>query len=231
MSGYQQFSLAQLVTLFYEQVGGNTRFFRNDEAVRILQEAFRVFNCLTGFWRDRVAMPATVAGQHWYTVPAGLTYILRVEVNEQTCQASSLYDLDYGQPNWENETCPNDGSVPSVFACAGVNLFALWPASFAGGESLVVEGVTPAPLLTNVGNVNLGQDELEMILDEAGHIAQFKEGGQEFEASQETHKEFLKECGARNAVLMQSSKFRKYMGLTDEKKRPMRSANERVGAR
>jgi hypothetical protein len=94
-----------------------------------------------------------------------------------------------------------------------------------------VEGVTPAPLLTYVGNVNLGQDELEMILDEAGHIAQFKEGGQEFEASQETHKEFLKECGARNAVLMQSSKFRKYMGLTDENKRPMRQANERVGAR
>lgn len=96
---------------------------------------------------------------------------------------------------------------------------------------MIVEGVTPAPLLTNVGFVNLGKDELEVILDYAGHVAQFKEGGQEFEASQEVFKEFLKEAGSRNAVLMQSAKFRKWMGLSDQKKRPMRQPDARVGAR
>lgn len=227
---YAQFTLAQLQAYFYEQVDQNQAFFRSDEVTRILQEAFRVFNCLTGFWRDRVDMGATVQDQHWYTVPAGLTYILRVEVNERPLASSSLFDLDYGQPTWESESC-DVGEFPTAFAPAGVNLFAIWPASNAGGESLIVEGVTPAPVLSSTGFVNLGQDELETILDYALHIAQFKEGGQEFEASQEWLKEFLKEAGSRNAVLMQSSKFRTWMGLTDEKKRPMRSPDARMGAR
>lgn len=227
---YAQYNLASLLTLFYQQVGENQTFFRQDEATRILQEAFRVFNALTGFWRDRIDMGLTVGGQTWYDTPAGLSYIYRVEVDEVTLGSTSLYDLDYGQPTWESEQC-NDGDVPQMFACAGFNKFALWPSSFAGGESLIVEGVTPAPILTNVGFVDLGQDELETILDEALHIAQFKEGGQEFEASQIQHRDFLKEAGSRNAVLMQSSKFRNWMGLTSQKRRPMRDPDERVGAR
>jgi hypothetical protein len=227
---YAQFNLAQLQTLFYQQVGENTSFFRPDEATRILQEAFRVFNCLTGFWRGRVDMGLTVADQHFYDTPAGMTYILRVEINRKPLSSTSLYDLDYGQPTWENETC-TAGNLPEMFAPVGFNKFALWPASLEATNSLIVEGVIPAPVLTNVGFVDLGQDELETILDYAQHIAQFKEGGQEFEGSQIQLKEFLKEAGSRNATLMQSSKFRNWMGLTDQRKRPMRTAQERVGAR
>ncbi len=230
MAGYQQFTLAQLLTLFYEQVGGNQTFWRPDEATRILQEAFRIFNALTGFWRDRIDTGFTVAGQVYYPTPPQLSYVLRVEVNEVPMASTSLYDLDYGQPTWESEVCTGT-NIPQAFAPVGFNWFALWPASLAGGESLIVEGVTPAPDITAVGNVNMGQDELETILDYAQHVAQFKEGGQEFEASQIQLKEFLKECGSRNAVLMKSSPFRKWCGLTDQKKRPMRSIAERVGAR
>lgn len=86
---YAQFTLAQLQDLFYEQVGGNRAFFRPDEATRILQESLRVFNCLTGFWRGQVDMGLTTAGQHWYNVPAGLTYALRVELNRQPLASNS----------------------------------------------------------------------------------------------------------------------------------------------
>jgi hypothetical protein len=226
---YSQFTLDDLLTQFYQQVGGNTRFFRRDEAIRILQESFRVFNVLTGFWRGRIDMGTTVAGEHWYTVPSSMSYILRVEVNGRPLASSSLYDLDYGQPNWEAEVVSPTGQI-KAFAPAGANLFALWPASLTGEETLLVEGVVPAPVLT-AGPVDLGQDSLEMILDYAEHIAQFKEGGQEFEASQLGLKEFLKEAGDRNGVLRQSAKFRKFMGLTDEKKRPMRMPDAQVGAR
>jgi hypothetical protein len=227
---YQQFTLAQLLALFYDQVDQNTAFFTTDEATRILQEAFRVFNVMTGFWRCRVSAGLTIAGVHWYTVPAGISYIYRVELNETGLQSSSLYDLDYGRAGWENETCTS-GTLPTVFAPAGVNMFAIWPASFAGGESLIIDGVIPAPVLTNTGFVNLGQDELKMILDEALHLAQFKEGGQEFEASEEAHKEFLKMAAERNGVLKQSAKFRNWMGLTSQKKRPMRQPDAQLGAR
>ena len=185
---YQQITLAQLQAYFYEQVGENQAFWRPTEVTRILQEALRVFNVLTGFWRGRVSAGLTVANQHYYATPAGLSYIHRVEVNQKPLSSSSLWDLDYGQSGWENET-----GAPVAFAPAGVNLFAIWPASVAGGESIVVDGVVPAPLLTSVGFINLGNDEIETILDYALHIAQFKEGGQEFEASQDSLKEFLKD--------------------------------------
>ena len=230
---YAQFTLAQLQTLFYEQVGGNTAFWRLDEATRILQESFRVFNCLTGFWRGRVDMGLTGAGQHFYFTPPGLTYLLRVEINRKPLASTTLYDLDYGQVTWENDVCLA-GNLPEMFAPVGFNKFALWPASLESTNSLIVEGVVPAPVLASLAptdTVDLGQDELETILDYAQHIAQFKEGGQEFEASQEQLKEFLKECGSRNAVLMQSSPFRQWMGLTGQRKRPMRRTNEQVGAR
>ena len=230
---YAQFTLAQMQTLFYEQVGGNTAFFRPTEVTFILQEAFRVFNCMTGFWRQNIPMGQTVANVNYYATPQGITYPLRVLINGTSLQSTNLYDLDYGRPEWENEVC-TFGTLPQAFAAVGINYFAIWPSSFAGGESLAVEGVVPAPNLLNYGPadlVNLGQDELECILDYAEHIAQFKEGGQEFEASQELLKEFLKQAGNRNAVLMQSSKFRAWMGLSKEKARPMRIADERVGAR
>jgi len=228
---YAQVTLAQLRSYFYEQVGGNTAFWRTDEVDRILQESVRVFNCLTGFWRGRVNLGLTVAGQHWYNVPSGLTYILRVEADQVPLGSSSLWDLDYGQPAWESETASASDPAPKVFAPAGVNLFALWPASFAGTESLVVDGVTPAPVLTTVGSIDLGQSELTTILNYAQHIAQFKEGGQEFEASQLWLQDFLKDAGGRNAILMNSSKFRNWMGLTDRKKRPIHKPEQRVGAR
>lgn len=224
--GYQQFTLTQLQAMFYEQVGGNTAFFLPDEVTRILQESFRVFNVLTGFWRGRVT-GVTVAEQVYYPTPAGMTYLLRGELNGIPLASTSLWDLDYGRPGWEGET-----GVPSAIAPMGVNLFALWPASLTGGEALAIEGVVSAPLLSSVGFVNLGQDEVETILDYAEHIAQFKEGGQEFDASQIIFQEFLKECGTRNAMLMQSARFRTWMGLTDQKKRPMGAPGaDRVGAR
>ena len=230
MPGYVQLTLSQLQALFYEGVGGNRAFFRADEATRILQESFRVFNCLTGFWREPVTAGTTVAAQHFYAVPAGQNFVLRVLLNGVALQNSSLYDLDYGREAWESEVCTST-TLPQAWAPAGLRQFAIWPASFAGGESLVCECVIAAPVLTAVSFVNLGQDALECILDYATHIAQFKEGGQEFQASEVLLKQFLKAAAERNGVLKQSSKFRSWLGLSSEKKRPMRQPDAQIGAR
>src|SRR6266700_702435 len=180
---YQQLTIVQLRAAFYEQVSGNTAFFRTDEVDRLLRESFRFYNCLTGYWRDRIDMGFTVAGQTWYNVPAGLTYIMRVEVNQRP-----MY---------------------------GTNLFAMWPTPSSSTDSLVVEGVVPAPDTAAVPFVNLGQSDLESILDYAEHLAQFKEGGEEFDASQLWFQEFLKDAASRNALLAHNSRWRKFMGLTD----------------
>jgi len=66
---YVQVTAAQLRTYFYQQVGGNTAFWRVDEVNRILRESFRFYNCLTGYWRDRVVMGTTIASQTWTPCP------------------------------------------------------------------------------------------------------------------------------------------------------------------
>jgi len=227
---YVQVTAAQLRTYFYEQVSGNTAFFRTDEVDRILRESFRFYNCLTGYWRDRVDMGFTVAGQTWYTVPAGLTYIMRVEINQRQMDNTTLWDLDYGRPEWEDETAAA-GAFPIMFAPAGSNLFALWPTPSSNTDSLFVEGVVPAPDPTAVPFINLGQSDLESILDYAEHLAQFKEGGEEFDASQLWFQDFLKKASSTNALLAHNSRWRKFMGLTDKPKRPLREAPEKVGPR
>jgi len=65
----------------------------------------------------------------------------------------------------------------------------------------------------------------------AAHILRVKEGGQEFQSSQEQLKLFLKGAGQRNSILMQSAKYRQWMGLTDRSSRPYHAASEKLGTR
>lgn len=223
---YTQFTLVQLRALVYERLG-NTAFWRNDEVDRYIREALKIWNVMAGFWRGRVDLGLTLIGNPWYELPVGLSYVLRVEVNQHPLGSSSLWDLDYGQANWESQT-----GIPEMWAPGGLNLIAIWPASATGSESIVVEGVVPAPTPTlDADTVDIGSEELNHVLDYVEHIAMFKESGQEFDASGELLKAFIKGAAGRNAMLMKSSKFRKWMGLTDETKRPIRNSPERVGAR
>ena len=231
--GYQQIQLQDFRNLVYEQLDQNRSFWLQDEIDRYIRQSLRVFNVLCGFWRGKIDIGPAIAGQVWYDIP-GLTYALRVEANHRPLGVSSLWDLDYGRPTWESDqTSVNDApSTIQSWAPAGVNLIAIWPASAAGGESLVVEGVVSAPQpVGDTDYVDIGKEELNILLDYIQHIAQFKEGGQEFQVSQENMKTFLRGAAARNAMLMESSKFRMWMGLSDEAKRPIRSSPERVGAR
>lgn len=227
---YVQVTAAQLRAQFYEQVSGNTAFWRTDEVNRLLKESFRFYNCLTGYWRDTITLGTTTSGQTWYTVPQTLTYILRVEVNQRPLDSTTLWDLDYGRPGWEDETVAT-GAFPTMFAPAGTNLFALWPTPSSSTDPLVVEGVVPAPDPTAVPFVNIGQADLEAILDYAEHLAQFKEGGEEFDASQLWFQDFLKDAASRNSLLAHNSRWRGFMGLTDKPKRPLRDTPEKVGPR
>lgn len=235
--GYQQFTLGQMRALAYERLGGITTFYRDDEINRYIRQALRMWNVLAGFWRGASVLdPGTlVAGQVWYSVPSMFAYLLRVEVLGKPLGSSSLWDLDYGYPGWESSQV-GVGNAPAAVTCwapAGLNQFAIWPASAAGGESISCYGVMKAPQpATDGAFVDIGREDLEHVLDYVEYMCAFKEGGQEAEAATSMLQSFLKAAGERNAMLMQSSKFRGFMGLSDERKRPIRLVNgERVGAR
>lgn len=228
MPGYQQFTLAQMRSQAYERLGNNTNFWRSDEIDRMIRESLRIYNLLTGLWRSTASLGTTAPGRVWYVVPPGFSYLYRVEYNGYPLASSSLWDLDYGRTSWQSEI-----GTPQAWAPAGLRLIALWPAdSSTGGIPLLASGVVPAPQPTADNDiVDLGTEDLDQVLDYVCHVAQFKEGGQEFQASLQTFQGFLKGAAARNSMLMQSSRFRAWMGLADRASRPLRSKPERVGAR
>lgn len=227
MPGYLQFKLVDLRDQCYERLGNNQAFWRVDELNRYIREGLKIINVLTGFWRGSYDMGGTVAGAAWYAVPPQFNYLLRVLVNNYPLGDSKLWDLDQGRPGWEAET-----GTPAVWAPAGFNQFVVWPQSADGGEPLIVEGVTPAPQpVADDEYVDMGKEQISMLVDYVEHIAQFKEGGEEFKTSLQRYQSFMRAAAQRNSLLMESNQFRSWMGLQDDAGRKPRRTPARVGAR
>lgn len=234
---YQQFTRTQLRAMVYDALGqpANT-FWRDTEVNQLIQEALRVWNTLTGYWRTRVATEKTVANQVWYTVPGTITSAMRMEWNGKPLAPTSLYDLDFGRPNWEGETTTSGGSVPSepqMWTPAGLTLVAIWPADAVAQDSLVYDGVAATPILSvDDAYIDIGREELTYLLDYIQHIAVFKEGGAEFEATLPLMQEFLQGAAEKNAQLRANARFREWMGIhTDERAKSRRDEPEKVGIR
>lgn len=234
---YAQLTRAQVRALVQNRLGAaSTTFWREAELNALIQDSLRTWNALTGYWKDKIDIcsgAGTTANRVWYTVPGTLTSACRVDFNEIPLDSTSIHDLDFGQPNWESETTASGGNVPTVpkmWAPAGLNLIAIWPADATGGNSLFVDGIVQTPIMDDDADyIDIGREEMNAILDEIQHIATFKEGGEEFTASQALHKSFLQQAANRNAILMGSALFRKWMGI--ERTPEKRTMVERIGAR
>lgn len=233
---YAQVTRAQLRGLLQSRLGAlGTVFYRTDELNRYLQEALRVWNLCSGYWRTRAVLTTTAAGV-WYVLPGAITTQLSVSFGSVPMAASSIPDMDSGRPSWESEATTTGGDVPSsptIYGIGGVNVIAIWPADAAGGNSLVVDGVAATPILSADNTlVDIGQEELTHVLDYAEHIAMFKEGGASFSQTMPLLEGFLRGAGERNAFFMASDKYKQWAGVDtgqDSKKRKLDA--QRVGVR
>ena len=248
---YAQYNLGQLRTYLRERLGSTlTAFYRDAELNGVLQEALRSFNLLTGFWRTRQLLP-TVAGQHWYVISGSITSSLRVSFNDHPLIYAARTDLDTGQQYWESESAtdpsnpPAGGTVvpdePQVYCVGALNLLGIWPADLtSGANQLMVDGIAATPLLTTDATaVDLGEEELNTILDYAEHVCLFKEGGAEFTSTLPSDDNanalfasFLKGCAQRSGMIARMEAYRQWMGgnTAERQKNPLRR-NEKVGAR
>ena len=232
---YQQFKRPDLRGFILNRLGAaGSVFWRTDELNRLINQALRTFNALTGFWKTRKVI-TTTANTVYYSIPGTLTAGMRVEFNSHPLGYSSLSDLDNGQPGWEDQTTATSGqpSTPQMWTPVGLDLIAIWPADAAGNNSLTVDGIAQTPVLSDDNSfVDIGEEELNMLLDYIEHLAVFKEGGKEFAASQVMYQNFLKGCATRNSMLMASASFRRFMGVQNDFERKQRfSKPERLGAR
>jgi hypothetical protein len=195
-------------------------FWSDEEARVAINEALAWWNLFTGTWKRRVVIGLD-RHQWWIALPAPITYGVRIQVDEYPLSLSSIWDLDHGRPNWENEHTQTGGDVPTRpmdWAPAGLQLFAIWPAEAIGTHTLVVDGVQDTPTLVEATDyVDLPEVDHGAIIGEALHVAAFKEGGNRWKATENFHKEFLTAAGDQNQLLKRQSFFRKYLGLDKDR--------------
>jgi hypothetical protein len=187
----------------------STIFWTAEESRLAINEALRVWNLLIGFWKARVILP-TVAGQTWYPTPAPLLYPVRMDFGNAPLVLTSLFDLDLGHPSWEGETTatPGNPASPMVWVPLGLTQFAIWPADAIGQNSLVLDGVTVAPQLVMLTDyLDLGEEEVGLLLGFALHVLTWKVGGDRFAATLPFYQAFLKAAMARNARLASFKAF------------------------
>jgi len=139
----------------------------------------------------------------------------------------SVYELDTGDPAWR-ETY----GIPRYWAPDGLDWFAVSPAPRGGSFNL--EGYKEPPVLNNAEDfIDLGDEELNRILDYAQWYCAFKEGLQEALDNTKVLLDNMLRAGAlRNSRIRRSALYREYMGEhRDERERGTRYPVEKVGVR
>lgn len=231
MSARQHFTLAQMQSRLSDRLE-RSPFWSTSELTAYLNEALRVWSALTGYWKKRVLI-RTIATLPYYNIAGYLTFGMRVEFNGAPLIPSSVINWDKSNPDWEGQPDPNG---PVEYAPIGISLFAIRPTDAIGGNSLIIDGVSNAPVLVNPNDfIDIGDEELSALLNECQYLAAFKEGGAEFESALPLHQAFLRAAAVKNEKLNASAVFRRAMGLDVEQagQRPRRvpPLMQPVGAR
>lgn len=195
-------------------------FWTTTDANDAINEAMRQFNLFTGYWRGSATV-VTVADTPFLTVSATLTKATRVTRAGKVLARKSIVELYRQRPNWRTQHTASGSGVPttiSEWAPVGLGGFAIWPADHAGGTTLTVEAVKITPVLTADGNfIDIGDEELKVILDECLYILAFKRPSI-LEAMTPKHQAFLAACVERNDQLRGSSYFREILGRDAEQR-------------
>lgn len=120
--------------------------------------------------------------------------VIRLTCNGLPLPIDSLAAIDAGFPYWRNQV----GS-PQM---AGIlyDVVAINPGAADQTYGIGVDVVTPAPLPTGGQFVQIGQEDLENILDYASHYLTFKCGGQEFKSTMNLYDNFMKAVSMRKGV-------------------------------
>lgn len=227
---YAAVTRAQLRTMLQERYA-SIPYWTDTEANDAINEALRYFNMYTGYWRGSVNINTT-ANTVFYSVSNTMTRATRLYRSGKALGRKSIVELYRQRRNWRTQTTASGGGVPTTvqeWAPIGLNTIAIWPAHAAGGLILTLDAVKITPILTADGNfLDLGQEELDALLDECMWILTFKRPSQR-EAMKPRHEHFLRACLERNDQLRASSHFRHVLGL-DQEQRLVPTREKKTGA-
>jgi hypothetical protein len=177
----------------------------------------RIWNAATGRWLTKYLVP-DVPNDCYVSCPLTLSQATRVLWNAIPLEKCSQADLDYGFPNWRGTTTATlfAPARPVYWAPVSLNLLVIYPADAGLNflNTLEVAGVIQTPLLVAAGDfVDLGQEELDVLLGYALHVLSLKVGGQRLVDSYAGWLAFLKAAAAENRQFAASTFYRRLLGL------------------
>lgn len=143
-------------------------------------------------------------------------WLTQTLVNGQVSKITPLADMDAFAINWQQ----SNNNLPAVIE-AGMDFIAPVPGN---GASLAVNLVANAPLLDSTGiYVQVARDDWDSVLNYAHHVAAFKLGNEEFEATTPMLRAFYRACADRNKRWATYGIFAEYLrseGRKQEKAQP-----------
>jgi hypothetical protein len=133
-----------------------------------------------------------------------MPWLTQARINDVPVDTPSFYEADEFDYEWQS----NPSAIPEIIR-GGIDLFAVSPIIPVGASiaiTLSLIGNMPIPA-SDGAFIQVSREVLNAILDEAEHLAQFKEGGMEFQDSLQLHQRFIKTAMQTNSRLMESGIF------------------------
>lgn len=208
---YQRFTRAQLRTALRERTE-LTPFWTDDDANLALNQALRLWNALTGYWRKRI-IAFSAGDTPMLPIPGTLVQRTSITYQGRPMVPTSLTALSDSTPNWWLHRINTGGTVPTrplLWAPIGLSLVAIWPATLLLG-SYDVDGIRDTPVLAADGDfVDIGDEELSILLGYGVHVLSLKGTGTILAATEPLRRAFLAEASKRNGRLLSQVWYRRY---------------------
>lgn len=213
---YQNQTLLDLQTALAEKFEQQP-FWSADNARRAINEGLRIYNLITGMYREATVIPLVPDDTHVY-VGGTLVKGTRLVVSGRTLTLTSINALDKMIANWQGVNTASGSptpALPSFWCPVGLTEVQIYPKIDPSllGLTTTVDGVRNTPLLVNPGDfLNMGNEEISSLLGYALHVLCFAKGAAALQKTMPLRAAFFKACALRNATFEASSLYRKIIG-------------------
>ena len=223
---YQQLTLTDLRARLNSRIE-SVPFWTTPELDDAINEALQFWGLLTSRWKRRATIE-TSANTYDFALPAALTYGMRVTFNGLPLAVTTRKELDWGRPNWRQESSVTGGDVPTrptLWAPVSLAYIYIWPMDAYGHNSLLCDSVDATPELLVAGQyVDLGEEDVTLLLDYALHALAFKRDDVTFQSTMDLFRALLAAAGQENSLITTSQVYRQLMGLDRRDLKPFREA-------
>lgn len=198
---YTDVTRAQLRTRLQERYE-STPFWTDTDANLAINHALRVWNLLTSYWRRRIVVP-NQPNDPLVSIPGTLAQQTAITWQGRPMVGVSVAELHMLAEDWWHVRAGDSGhpTRPLFWAPVGLNLVEIYPASATQG-SLEVDGVRATPvLLTDGAFIDIGPEELDVLLGYMLHVCAMKAGASFLERTKPQLEAFMRAAVSRNHLL------------------------------